>query len=341
MNSIVLIPIFEPTDKTISFMKELSQEPLIVLVVDDGSGSLYQEKFQQLTLMGITVLSYPINQGKGYALKYGIKYIQNTFPTYHVVTADGDGQHAVKDIKRMVQRLNHLPTDIILLGVRHFDKKSTPTKSYYGNRMTSLIYYLSSGIKLEDTQTGLRGFHYQMIPELLSIPGNRFEYEMNQLIDLVQDGYTIEMLEIETIYENNNEHSHFKAIQDSYLIYRPLLLFLVSSLSSALVDVLSFLLLAALFGNQPTMLLLATIGSRFLSGLFNFQLNRKLVFKDKQKMHQSFWKYGVLFSAQLFFSWLGVMVLSSLFQSILICKVLVDSTLFFISFSIQKRFVFE
>lgn len=341
MSAIVLIPIFEPTDKTIGFMKELSQESITILVVDDGSGELYQEKFNQLALMNITVLSYPTNKGKGYALKYGFNYIKSAYPSYHIITADGDGQHTVVDIKNMIRRMEYVPQDVVLLGVRHFDKKTTPKKSYYGNRMTSLIYYLSSGIRLEDTQTGLRGFHYQMIPDLLHIPGNRFEYEMNQLIDLVKNGYTLEVLPIETIYENNNEHSHFRAIQDSYLIYRPLLLFLMSSLSSALVDILSFLLLAAIFGNQPFMLLLATIGSRVLSGLFNFQLNRKLVFKDQQTIRHSFWKYVLLFSCQLLFSWFGVMVLSNLLQSILICKLLVDSILFFISFSIQKRFVFD
>ncbi|UUV98142.1 bifunctional glycosyltransferase family 2/GtrA family protein [Vagococcus luciliae] len=341
MNSIVLIPIFEPTDKTIGFMKKLTQEPFPIFVVDDGSGELYKEKFQQLTLMGITVLSYPINHGKGYALKYGFKYIQELYPTSHIVTADGDGQHSIDDIKRMIQRMEYLPSDVLLLGVRHFDKQTTPTKSYYGNRLTSFIYYLSSGIKLEDTQTGLRGFHSNMIPDLLNIPGNRFEYEMNQLIDLVKDGYTMDILPIETIYENNNEHSHFRAIRDSYLVYRPLLQFLISSLSSALIDVLSFLILATLFGSHPFMLLVATIGSRVLSGLFNFQLNRKYVFKDQKRVQKSLSKYVLLFSCQLLFSWLGVMMLSHLLQSILICKLLVDGTLFFISFSIQKRFVFN
>lgn len=341
MHSVVLIPIFEPTEETISFMKKLTQEPFPIFVIDDGSGELYQEKFQQLSLMGITVLSYPTNHGKGYALKFGFRYIQKIYPTSHIVTADGDGQHSIEDIKRMIQRMEYLPLNVLLLGVRHFDKQTTPIKSYYGNRMTSLIYFLSSGIKLEDTQTGLRGFHSQMIPDLLKIPGNRFEYEMNQLIDLVKDGYTIDILSIETIYENNNEQSHFRTIQDSYLIYRPLLLFLVSSLSSALIDILSFLLLATLFGSHPFMLLVATIGSRVLSGLFNFQLNRKFVFKDQQKIKKSLSRYILLFICQLICSWLGVMMLSQLLQSILICKLLVDCTLFFISFSIQKRFVFN
>ncbi|WP_333502252.1 glycosyltransferase family 2 protein [Vagococcus bubulae] len=195
-NSVVLIPIFEPTDKTIAFMKKLTQEPFPISVVDDGSGELYQEKFQQLSLMGVTVLSYLVNHGKGYALKFGFRYIQKIYPTSHIVTADGDGQHSIENIKRMIQRMEYLPLNVLLLGVRHFDKQTTPIKSYYGNRMTSLIYFLSSGIKLEDTQTGLRGFHSQMIPDLLKIPGNRFEYEMNQLIDLVKDGYTIDILSV-------------------------------------------------------------------------------------------------------------------------------------------------
>lgn len=341
MTTVLLIPIYEPTEKTIAFMKQLSQKSFTTFIVDDGSGPSYQDKFQQFKLMGATVLSYPENHGKGHALKFGLHYIAQSFPSCHVVTADGDGQHSVQDIERMIQRTEQLPVDVLLLGVRNFDKETTPTKSYYGNRITSFVYYLSSGIHLQDTQTGLRGFNASMIPELLDISGERFDYEMNQLIELIQDGYSIETINIETIYENNNEHSHFRPFKDSYLIYRPLLMFLVSSLSSALVDVLVFLALATLFGNQPVMLLIATIGARVLSGLFNYQLNRKLVFKDQQKVYHSLGKYLLLFGTQLLFSWLGVMVLSNVIQSILMSKLLVDCILFFISFSVQRRFVFD
>lgn len=341
MSTVLLIPIYEPTEKTVVFMKKLSQKNFLTLVVDDGSGDTYRNRFQQITDTGATVLSYPVNHGKGYALKYGLNYIQKNYPMHHVVTADGDGQHTLTAIEQMMQHIDLLQVDVFLLGVRHFDKQTTPKKSYYGNRITSLIYYLSSGIRLEDTQTGLRGFHANSIPELLTIPGERFDYEMNQLIDLIKEGYSLETIDIETIYENNNEHSHFRAVQDSYLVYRPLLLFLLSSLSSALVDVTIFLILAALFGNQPIMLFIATVGARILSGLFNFQFNRKLVFKDHQQVYQSLGKYLLLFCSQLVLSWLGVMVFSTFIQSIIISKLLVDCMLFFISFSLQRRYVFH
>ena len=340
MDTILLIPIYEPTEKTITFMNKLSKKKFFTLVIDDGSGQKFQQKFQQIRDTGATVLDYPVNKGKGYALKYGLSYIQKNYPTYNVVTADGDGQHSVKDIERMIWQTELLSEKSFLLGVRHFDKQTTPKKSYYGNRATSLMYYLSMGIHLEDTQTGLRGFNSSSLQGLLDIDGSRFEYEMNQLIDLVRDGYSLETIKIETIYENNNAHSHFRAIRDSYLVYRPLLLFLLSSLSSFIIDVIIFLILATLFGNNPIKLLTATVGARVLSGLFNFQLNRKFIFKDHQRIHKSLPKYILLFCSQLILSWLGVILFSTFLKSTLISKLLIDSILFTVSFSIQRRFVF-
>lgn len=116
MSIVLLIPIYEPTEKTIIFMKELSKKNFLTLVVDDGSGIAYQKKFQQIIDTGATVLSYPKNHGKGYALKFGLIHIQNNYPKHHVITADGDGQHTVTDIERMAQRIKLLPEDTFLLG---------------------------------------------------------------------------------------------------------------------------------------------------------------------------------------------------------------------------------
>ncbi|WP_265455868.1 GtrA family protein [Enterococcus sp. HY326] len=340
MTAILLIPIYQPTAKTLAFMQELSQQIAPIIVVDDGSGPDYQAAFQEIESLGAEVLTYPDNLGKGHALKAGFKFIQENYPNRSVVTADGDGQHTISDISQMLQRTESLREQQFLLGVRSFSKATTPTRSLFGNRMTSLIYYLSSGIRLEDTQTGLRGFPSASLPDLLLIKGQRFEYEMNQLLELPQADYQIETLPIATVYEEKNHLSHFRTIQDSFLVYRPLVAFLLSSLSSALVDVTLFVLIAAIFGQQAQMLLVATVTARILSGIFNYQVNRKLVFQNKTNIKQSFWKYSLLFGSQLLLSWLGVTLLSSVIQSILISKLVIDFILFFFSFSIQKRVVF-
>ena len=86
-------------------------------------------------------------------------------------------------------------------------------------------------------------------------------------------------------------------------------------------------------------LLIATVLSRVLSGIFNYLMNRHYVFR-KQRARTAFYKYSLLFLLQLILSWLGVSILSVIIQSLLLCKAVVDILLFFASFSIQRRIVF-
>lgn len=344
MNEVILlIPIYQPDEKTVTFIKELRQMITApIVIVDDGSGANYRTYFLQMQAPDVRILSYAENRGKGYALKLGLKFIKDKYPeNLGVVTADGDGQHTIPDIEQMLSAVQQAGDATIVLGTRQFNLQSTPLRSLFGNRMTSFFYYLSSGIWLTDTQTGLRGFPRASIADLLEISGNRFEYEMNQLIELPSMSYSFEKVPITTVYEKKNHQSHFRTIQDSYLVYKPLVTFLFSSMSSAGIDVLVFLFMVLLFGHSATSLLIATVSSRLLSGVYNYHVNRKVVFHSQASMRQSFWKYGLLFVTQMILSWLGVTALNSLIASVMICKIIVDSLLFLGSFTIQKRVVFR
>ncbi len=340
--TMLLIPIYQPDEKTVAFIRSVTQmisAPLVI--VDDGSGSNYQPLFAQMEQLGADVLAYSDNCGKGFALKQGIRHIDRYYPHIkYFVTADGDGQHTLFDIQRLLTAIEQTSTNEVLLGTRTFTLRTTPWRSWLGNRLTSVVYYLSSGIWLSDTQTGLRAFSMDSAADLLRIAGERFEYEMNQLLELPLKQYTLQALPIATIYEENNEHSHFRMWRDSYLIYRPLLSFAFFSLSSALVDLLLFTLLHFLLGNTAVALLLATGSARLLSGIYNYQVNRKFVFRSQTSVRASFWRYGILFTLQLVLSWLGVAWLRS-FVPIIFSKMLVDSTLFLLSFTIQKRMIFQ
>lgn len=345
MNAILLIPIFEPQERTERFFEQLRKEVTNpIVIVDDGSGEKYRKTFERLVSrdLRVTLLRYSENKGKGYALKYGIRFIQENYPQASgIVTADGDGQHAIRDIKRMLQRVPKMAENVLLLGTRDFLKSETPFKSYWGNRLTTSFYYLASGYWLGDTQTGLRGFSCRFADELVKIPGERFEYEMNMLLDAAQLDLKIEELPIETIYEENNEHSHFRALQDSFLIYLQLFRFLFSSLASSIVDISVFLLLTAFFGEAAGTLLLATVIARIISGIFNYSMNKRFVFGDREMIRRSVFKYGLLFVFQMIASWLGVTLLSSLISSLIIAKALTDVFLFFFSYRLQRRFVFN
>ena len=343
MNSILLIPIYEPTNKTTRFIHDLIQTlPNELVIVDDGSGAEYTEIFDQMQHPRIHLIRYDKNIGKGHALKTGFEYIAENFPTVKgIITADGDGQHSISDIKKMLAETIKLTHHEILLGVRDFSYQETPFRSYFGNKLTSLFYFLASGIRLQDTQTGLRGFSSTSIHDLLSIAGDRFEYEINQLLELPSSGYHIKTLPIETIYEDNNQQSHFRPLQDSFLVYQPLLRFLFSSLTSSFVDLSLFYGLVLLTGGKsPAALLTITVIARITSGVYNYHVNRRFVFQ-KRKGKAAFFKYSLLFLVQLVFSWLGVSTLSLFIRSLLFCKLSVDITLFFASFAIQRRMIFK
>lgn len=344
MSVMLLIPSYEPQTKVISFVRKLSEQTRKnILIVDDGSGSDYQSTFKKLaTSPSVSILSYSKNKGKGVALKTGFQKIVTDYPEVTaVVTADSDGQHSIADIERMIRAVEQADARTLVLGTRSFKRAETPVKSYWGNRISSIFFYFVTGTKCGDTQTGLRAIRRELLPELLSVEGERFEYEMNVLLKSRELAIRLEQLPIETIYEENNAHSHFRAIQDSYRIYKPLFRYLSSALLSLSVDFLVFLFLLSWLGESNEMTVLATIIARLLSGIVNYTLARSWVFENKDRVYTTLWKYSLLFLVQMGLSSLGVLLLLSILPSALLSKLIVDSILFVLSFIVQNRVIFQ
>ena len=223
MKKIALIPCYEPDEKLIDLLKNLYKKMEIV-IVNDGSDKKYNEIFNKSKEYGY-VISYSVNKGKGYALKKGIKYIKDTYKNdFIIVTMDCDGQHTVSDAIKLTDYVkDNLNT--LALGKR-IRNSAVPLRSKIGNTITKFIYKLCTGLDIYDTQTGLRAFSNKLVDYMLSINGNRYEYEMNVLLYLNRKKIKYEELTIETIYINNNKSSHFNAIKDSFRVYKEIFKFL-------------------------------------------------------------------------------------------------------------------
>ena len=219
--TIVLIPSYEPDNILITLVNNLSKENMEIVVVDDGSGLEYKNIFDKCEKKA-NVISYEKNEGKGYALKTGLKFIKDNYTEpYIIVTMDSDGQHTITDTKRLINEIKE-NEKILILGKRTRNEK-IPFRSKLGNSITKVIYKLTTGLDVYDTQTGLRAFSNILIDYLLEIEGNRFEYEMNVLLKCAIDKVKIKEVEISTIYINNNSGTHFNAIKDSYRIYKDII----------------------------------------------------------------------------------------------------------------------
>lgn len=216
MKYIILIPAYKPNQELLTLLKTIPQTCDIVLI-DDGSGKEYQHIFLESKKYA-HVISYVVNKGKGHALKTGLKYIKDTYKSYIVVTMDCDGQHKVTDALKLCHYIDAFPGSLAL-GKRKWNSH-TPLRSRIGNSITRKVYYYFTKLKIYDTQTGLRAFSYKLIDYMLAIKGDRFEYEMNVLLNLKKNNIEYTEIPIETIYINKNKHSHFKAMRDAYKIYK-------------------------------------------------------------------------------------------------------------------------
>lgn len=190
-SKIALIPAYNPEPCLINLVQKLKERGFWILVVDDGSMREHWEIFQKLDDVGsVLILTHTTNKGKGSALKTGLAYIQKHISeNYTVVTVDADGQHSPKDVE-MVCKVSQKHPGYLILGSRKIQKK-TPLKSRLGNQITRMVYALTTGVSIYDTQTGLRAFDNTILPKLLVIPGERYEYEMYGTLLI---GFTVYLL---------------------------------------------------------------------------------------------------------------------------------------------------
>jgi putative flippase GtrA len=335
----ILIPSYEPDVRLLNLVLQLQTFKLgPIVIVDDGSGPGYRGIFETAEAYGCTVLTHTANLGKGRALKTGFQHIKEHGPQGGIVCADSDGQHLPHDIKRIFDVLLEQITPGMVLGSRRFSG-TIPARSRFGNTVTRGVFSLTTGTKVYDTQTGLRGFPYSMLDWLCQIPGERFEYEMNMLLTAHKEGYEITEEFIDTVYLDHNKSSHFRPLVDSFRIYMPILMFSTSSVLSALID-FGLLFVIQYFTHN---LFLSVVAARLCSSIFNYTINRKYVFSTGKtsRVRQSLPKYFSLVILVLLLNY-GLLYFynEKLIIPLIVAKLLTEVSIFVFSYWAQRRFVY-
>jgi glycosyltransferase involved in cell wall biosynthesis len=335
---IILIPAYEPDQQLPALIRSIRDaEPwATVVVVDDGSGPAYRDVFDGVKALGCHVIGYTRNRGKGFALKTGFGFIADHLPGRNVVCADSDGQHTIVDILRVAAAVM-AGSPAMVLGTRNFTG-NVPARSKFGNSATRLLFRLATGERISDTQTGLRGYPASMLPWLRTVRGERYEYELNLLLEAKPTGYAITTIGIATVYLDHNSGSHFRPVADSVRIYAPLLKFLASSFTAFLMDTVVFLLLTLITDS----LLVAVVGARAVSSAVNFLVNRRVVFehgRDRPAAAAGL-RYFSLVVVLLAANYGLISALDALSMSALPAKILAEIALLAVSYSVQQRFLF-
>ena len=351
----VVLPSLDPDEKLLAVVDGLLKTGFTdIILVNDGSKKENLHYFETAAAHSeVTLLHHEVNRGKGAALKTAFTwFLENRPDALGVVTVDGDNQHHPEDTKACSEQM--MRSRKVVLGCRDFSLPHGPKRSRMGNNITCGVFKLMVGMTISDTQTGLRAIPTEAVKAFCAVKGDRFEYETNMLLAMKEQGMEFDEVKLRTVYIEENKSSHFRAVRDSWRIYKLILAhffrYTVSSLVSAVVDTGLFAVLSWLLRNlvkEPLLSILPAIGARVVSSLINFFLNKTVVFHSKVSTGKAMLRYYLLAVPQMLLqaglTWGANSLLhigsEQTFLRTLV-YVIIMVALYFASFVIQQRWVF-
>ncbi len=334
-----VIPAFNPDEHLLEVVTNIRRKSNNkIFIIDDGSSQESQNIFQQLRELhdeNIYLLQHAINLGKGAALKTVFNQILVNFAEIKgVVALDSDGQHSIDNCLQVLQELEE-KADAFVLGYRTFSK-DIPFKSYIGNNISKFIYKIILGRGFKDTQTGLRGLSRSFIKQCLTIKSNRFEFETEQLALAVNNNIEIIEIPIQTIYIENNKASSFRPLVDSFKIYFVLFRYALSSIITAIVDFIVFMI-ALSFGAN---IFAANMLARTVSIGVQFSLLDKFVFYTKGKLINFILFAIYVYTMGTISALTQISAIENLHMPVILAKILIEGILFFVNFAFLRLYIF-
>ena len=216
----VVIPTYNNGGTIGRVVEETLAECDDVIVVNDGSMDATASILSAIE--GITIVTLTKNSGKGAALKAGFHKALDMGFSY-AITLDGDGQHYPKEISRFLQANREHPWSLIV-GSRqshngdcpHCEKRleGQPEGSRFANQFSNFWFWVQTGRKLSDTQTGYRLYPLKRLHGL-SLLTSRYEAELELLVFASWHGVELVEIPIDVYYPPKEERvSHFRPGKD-------------------------------------------------------------------------------------------------------------------------------
>lgn len=182
-----------------------------IIVVNDGSTDASAEilaRFHQIEQIQI-----PKNKGKGNALRQGFRLAEKSGYDF-AITIDSDGQHFPDDIPAFIEALENTQNKAVLfIGARNMTQIGVPKKSSFGNKFSNFWFWVETGIRLQDTQSGFRLYPLFAMKKL-NLHTNKFEFEIEAIVKAAWNDIEIKNIPIQVHYEMENRVSHFRPFKD-------------------------------------------------------------------------------------------------------------------------------
>lgn len=351
MNSAVILPVQNPEYDLTGYIRDLvSNGVKKIIVVDDGSSDAYDPVFREvkqipecdlMTLEDKTGVAWALKDAMDYYMDKGYDKIYNG-----VAYVEPQGTYSFSDIDRVSEAMEENP-DSLILGERQFDDGVEKNKKI-GNRITIMILSFLYGVKTKDPQTGLRGFPNKIIPKVMNIEGVDYQYMINMEIEAQKHRMPIVSVKNETVSTDSQVFTKPYPKKNAGFIYKNLMVhfikYIVSALVSFALDVTLFqIFVGILEPHYDAYILMSTIFARAISSVWTFTFNRKVVFHSNDNLAISLLKFYGLVAIQMLASGGLVTIIFRALKVIpeAVIKVIVDFTIFLISYKVEKTFIFR
>ncbi len=206
----VIIPTYN-NDKTLKTVIEgVLNCTRNVIVVNDGATDNTPQILTEYTEINIKNI-YP-NKGKGNALNQGFKKAMALGYDY-AVTIDSDGQHDPAELPEFLEKISECP-DSLIVGARNMEQESVPGKSSFGHKFSNFWYFVETGLKLPDTQSGYRLYPLNKLKKM-KFYTRKFEFEIEVLVRATWKGVNVTSIPVTVSYGTKEERvSHFRPFKD-------------------------------------------------------------------------------------------------------------------------------
>jgi len=206
----VLIPTYNNEQTLSKVITDVLQYTENVIVVNDGSTDATTEILNNFS--SIEKVSYRDNVGKGYALRTGFRHALASGYDY-AITIDSDGQHFASDLPAFLKKMETSPESIII-GARNMGQSTVPGKSTFGNKFSNFWFWVTTGLSMQDTQSGFRLYPIRRMQNIKFIT-RKFEFEIEVLVRSSWKGIPVEHVPVGVFYpEPGKRVSHFRPFKD-------------------------------------------------------------------------------------------------------------------------------
>ncbi|WP_299251401.1 DUF2062 domain-containing protein [uncultured Cytophaga sp.] len=208
--SCVLIPTFNNATAIKEVLDGVLEFTSNIVVVNDGSTDNTASILSAYP--DLLVINHPKNMGKGMALRTGFREAYKN--GYHyAISIDSDGQHYPDDLHLFVDEIELHPKAIII-GARNMDQPNVPGKSSFGNRASTFWFWVVTGIKLTDTQSGYRLYPLEPLNSIRFIT-RKYEFEIEVMVRSFWKGVDVLSIPIKVFYPPADERiTHFRPFKD-------------------------------------------------------------------------------------------------------------------------------